>query len=74
MQHVYRHPSVVHVRDSAQTALRGLFDQLKNEPQLLPENYIRRSEEIGIKRTIGDYIAGMTDRFAWHEYARFHKS
>ena len=71
MQHVYRHPSVARVRDRAQAALRGLFGRLENEPQLLPENYIRRSTEIGLQRTIGDYIAGMTDRFAWHEYAKF---
>ena len=74
MQNVYRHPSVIRVRDSAQAALRGLFGRLKTEPQLLPENYIRRSEEIGLQRTIGDYIAGMTDRFAWHEYTRLLES
>ena len=70
MQNVYRHPSVIRVRDSAQAALRSLFKLLKTKPQLLPDNYARRSEEIGLQRTIGDYIAGMTDRFAWREHAR----
>ncbi len=70
MQNVYRHPNVIGVRDSAQHALRDLFEALRNKPRLLPENYFHRSEEIGIDRTIGDYIAGMTDRFAWREYDR----
>ena len=70
MQNVYRHPSVIRVRDSAQSALQSLFKLLKTKPQLLPVNYARRSEEIGLQRTIGDYIAGMTDRFAWREHAR----
>ena len=70
MQNVYRHPSVIRVRDSAQAALLSLFKLLKTKPQLLPVNYARRSEEIGLQRTIGDYIAGMTDRFAWREHAR----
>ena len=70
MQNVYRHPSVIRVRDSAQAALLSLFKLLKTKPQLLPDNYARRSEEIGLQRTIGDYIAGMTDRFAWREHAR----
>ena len=70
MQNVYRHPNVIGVRDSAQHALRDLFEVLRNKPGLLPDNYFHRSEEIGIDRTIGDYIAGMTDRFAWREYDR----
>ena len=74
LQNVYRHPSVIRVRDSAQTALRGLFARLQYDPHLLPKSFIRRSEEIGLQRTIGDYIAGMTDRFAWQEYARLIES
>ena len=74
MQNVYRHPSVIRVRDSAQSALQSLFKLLKTKPQLLPVNYARRSEEIGLQRTIGDYIAGMTDRFAWREHARLLES
>ena len=70
MQNVYRHPSVIRVRDSAQAALLSLFELLKTKPDLLPDNYARRSEKTGLHRAIGDYIAGMTDRFAWREHAR----
>ena len=70
MHNVYRHPNVIVVRDSAQQALHKLFEALKSKPHLLPENYRLRSKEIGLHRTIGDYIAGMTDRFAWREHAR----
>ena len=74
MQNVYRHPNVMDVRDKAQQALRNLFEVLKNNPQLLPTSYRQRAEEMGLNRTIGDYLAGMTDRFAWREHARLNSN
>ena len=74
MQNVYRHPNVMDVRDTAQQALQNLFEVLKNNPQLLPNSYRQRAEEMGLNRTIGDYLAGMTDRFAWREHARLNSS
>ena len=70
MQHVYRHPSVMAVRDNAQQALRSLFSVLKKNTGFLPENFQQRADEMGLDRTICDYLAGMTDRFAWREHAR----
>lgn len=74
MQNVYRHPNVMDVRDNAQQALQNLFKVLKKNPQLLPTSYRHRAEEMGLNRTIGDYLAGMTDRFAWREHARLNSS
>ena len=74
MQNVYRHPNVMDVRDTAQRALQNLFEVLKNNPQLLPNSYRQRAEEMGLNKTIGDYLAGMTDRFAWREHARLNSS
>jgi dGTPase len=74
MQNVYRHPNVMDVRDKAQQALHNLFEVLKNNPQLLPTSYRQRAEEMGLNRTIGDYLAGMTDRFAWREHARLNSN
>jgi dGTPase len=74
MQNVYRHPNVMDVRDNAQQALQNLFEVLKKTPQLLPTSYRHRAEEMGLNRTIGDYLAGMTDRFAWREHARLNSS
>jgi dGTPase len=39
----------------------------------LPERYARRAEAEGRERTVCDYLAGMTDRYAQDEYLRlFH--
>jgi dGTPase len=37
---------------------------------LLPDEFRVRGEEAGLERTIADYIAGMTDRYAIQEYQR----
>ena len=70
MQNVYRHPSVMEVRDHAQQVLRSLFNRLIKNEELLPQSFQQRAEEMGLERTICDYLAGMTDRFAWREHAR----
>ena len=70
MENVYRHPQVMCIRENAQNVLRELFERLKIDKDLLPKNYQRRAKEMGINRTICDYLAGMTDRFAWREHAR----
>ncbi len=70
LRKVYRHASVMEVRDNAQQALRELFQSLQNNPDLLPPSFKGRADEMGLRRTICDYLAGMTDRFTWREHAR----
>ncbi len=42
-----------------------------NNPGLLPPNFRKNiSDGASVKRTISDYIAGMTDRYALEEYKR----
>ncbi|MFT7641542.1 MAG: dGTPase, partial [Pirellulaceae bacterium] len=60
---VYRHPQIVKVRNVAQAQLREAFDGFMEKPHLLPRHYQSRAEEIGLHRTVGDYLAGMTDRY-----------
>jgi len=67
---VYRHPQVLRVRDQAQSQLRALFDYFVQHPDALGESYRDRVEKVGLKRSVGDYIAGMTDRFAQRAYDR----
>ena len=50
--------------------VKHLFTEMTQSPQLLPERYQRRIEENGLHRTVCDYLAGMTDRFAQDEYQR----
>ncbi|MBI3839143.1 MAG: dNTP triphosphohydrolase [Planctomycetia bacterium] len=67
---VYQHPSVLMHRREAQAALRAMFEAFVAQSELLPESFRRRSSVVGIRRSVGDYLAGMTDRFAWREYKR----
>ena len=69
-QRVYRHPQVLLQRDLAQSELRELFAGYSTRPEFMPERFRRRIAEHGLARTVADYLAGMTDRFARHEYAR----
>ncbi len=63
-QRVYRHPSVLAVRQRAQSALRAMYQALLAEPDRLPAKFRGRAAEDGSARAVSDYLAGMTDRFA----------
>jgi len=74
---LYRHPRVYEMSDKAKNIIQTLFDTLINNPKLLPteqQQTVRDLEEtdgdIGRARSIADYIAGMTDRFAISEHER----
>ena len=67
---VYRHPHLLVHRKAAQAALEAMFRGYLARPDLLSEGFRRRAEAAGLERTVGDYLAGMTDRFAWREYQR----
>jgi dGTPase len=67
---VYRHPRVLQMRAQAQARLEEMFNGYLHRPDLLPEAFFARAAEIGLPRTVGDYLSGMTDRFALREHAR----
>jgi dGTPase len=67
---VYRHPDVLTKRRQAQHALRESFEILVQEPQRLPAKFRRLADDEGVPRAVGDYLAGMTDRFALDEHQR----
>jgi dGTPase len=67
---VYRHPGVVAKRRTAQRALRESFAALVAKPQLLPAKFRRLADQDGMRRATADYLAGMTDRFAFEEHRR----
>ena len=48
----------------AQRVVANLFAAYHDDPSLLPEGWRRDEDEVQRLRTIGDFIAGMTDRFA----------
>jgi dGTPase len=69
-ERVYRHPEVVKQRTVVQQYLRAMFAGYKANPALLPPRFRDRAQSVGLERTIGDYLAGMTDRFARREHQR----
>jgi dGTPase len=67
-KNLYRHHRVVRMQTKAERIISELFSAYRNEPQMLPRHIQETIEERGLERTICDYIAGMTDRFAVEEY------
>jgi dGTPase len=60
---MYDAPEVKAVRSEAQALLARLFEAYRADPGLLPIEW-RPRDEADLLRGIGDFVAGMTDRFA----------
>lgn len=69
-ERVYRHPQVLAMRQQAQASLKRMFEHFLALPDLLPPAYQNRIPQVGPPRSVGDYLAGMTDRFAQQQYAK----
>ena len=68
--HMYDAPEVRAVRREAQRVLAELFAAYAADPALLPEGWRPRSSDpVATLRTIGDFVAGMTDRYAIRRHA-----
>jgi dGTPase len=61
---LYNAPELVSVRGEAQRVVSGLAAAYRSDPSLLPPEWRSENGEIEQIRRIGDFIAGMTDRFA----------
>jgi dGTPase len=67
--HMYDAPEVKAVRVEAQAILAGLFAAYQEDPALLPADWRPASDDpVAVARRIGDFIAGMTDRYAVRRY------
>jgi len=76
-KHLYKHDKVEKMSTDAKQVIRQLFDGFMSKQTLLPEdvqksitNYEKEQGKSGKARVIADYIAGMTDRFAFVEFDR----
>jgi dGTPase len=65
LQNFYQHESLLETADKVKVWLRRLFEKLCNEPELMPGYFRSFIPQQGLQRTVCDYIAGMTDRFAY---------
>ena len=70
LRRVYRHSRVQRMAVKGARIVTQLFAEFCRMPQLLPERYARKTRELGVERTVCDYLAGMTDRYAQEEYLR----
>ncbi|MCG2842014.1 deoxyguanosinetriphosphate triphosphohydrolase [Sandaracinobacter sp. RS1-74] len=75
MRAMYTHPSVKRIRLPAEQVVEELFAALHEGPRELPPRWRERLSEEGRDepwraRIVGDYVAGMTDRFAIREHRR----
>ncbi|TDI65349.1 MAG: deoxyguanosinetriphosphate triphosphohydrolase [Alphaproteobacteria bacterium] len=70
---MYRHDTVNRMSETGSKVVRELFELFLSEPGLLPEDWQRAGDRPGgpvTARMVGDYIAGMTDRYALRAYER----
>jgi len=76
-EHLYRHQRVLRMTIKARRVVAQLFAAFMSDPKLMPEEYYEsagRAEEqggiAGRARSVADYVAGMTDRYAILEHGR----
>jgi len=74
---VYEHPRVQGMREGAVRTLRELFEAFFADLALMPEEHrdiaLRLEARLGPAgraRAVADYVAGMTDRYAFQEHER----
>jgi dGTPase len=65
---LYQHWRVMRMDRKARRFIAELFQAYTNSPVILPKSVQERVQQRGLYRTVCDYIAGMTDRFALQEY------
>jgi dGTPase len=70
---MYRHERVTRMTERAKIVVAELFDRHLADPSLLPEDWRAETGAAGDAKTarvVADYIAGMTDNFAFATHER----
>lgn len=65
---LYRHPRVVQSNSRSDEIVRQLFAHYCGKPDLMSPSYRMRIETEGLERSVADFIAGMTDRYAEEDW------
>jgi len=69
-ENLYQHWRVMRMHLKAERFIAELFDTYINTPEILPKSVQLRAQNNDLHRTVCDYIAGMTDRFALKEHGK----
>jgi len=67
--HVYRSPIAKAEEQKARAMLQRLFEYYMKHPESLPADFLPQLSFGGMERTVCDYIAGMTDKYAVDKYS-----
>ncbi len=68
-EHVYRNPVAKAQERKARDMLQRLYEYYMSNPEALPADFLPQLSFDGMARTVCDYIAGMTDKYAVDKYA-----
>lgn len=69
-EHLYYQYRVIRMSVKAEQVITELFKRYLENPSTLPPHIQHQLKDNGLHRTICDYIAGMTDRFAIEEHQK----
>ncbi len=76
-RHLYRHSQVLDVTSRAQVMLKAVFGRFLADLKAMPKEHAERARageardgDAGRARAVADYVAGMTDRYAFSAYRR----
>lgn len=69
-ENLYQHYRVTRMSLKSQKVINDLFHIYTEHPDTLPDRHREEIEKNGIIRTVTDFIAGMTDRFAIEEHRK----
>ena len=69
-ERVYRHPKLVRERSLGQAQLKTMFAGYQQRPELMPARFQSRADIVGLPRSVGEYLAGMTDRYCSQQFER----
>jgi dGTPase len=67
---MYQHFRVVRMQSKAERIVEDLFKAYVEKPEILPPETQLKARQFEPYRTICDYLAGMTDRFAIQEHRK----
>ena len=74
---MYRHGRIMRIMGDAESVVSELFARYTVEPEQIPSEWaqcLESGDETARLRRVGDFIAGMTDRYALIEHARLFDS
>jgi len=69
-ENMYQHPALQAMKQQSSDIIRSLFSFYQGNMESIPTGFRIRFPDSPARQLIVDYIAGMTDRFALHEYRR----